>query len=88
MAEMNAHGKFNKSEAAATGPGGSLSTPKKRELVPADHFLLPEKRKFPFKVNGKISCDLLRAAQVRAKQNGYTAVAKEAKSLFDKHCGA
>lgn len=79
---------FNPTEKKAFAPGGSLSTHKKREDVPADHFLMPAERKFPYKVNGKISCDLLRAAISRAGQTGRKDIEAKAKSLFQSNCAA
>lgn len=70
------------------GPGGSLSTPKKRKSVPADHFLMPGERKYPYMVDGKISCNLLRAAISRAGQNNEKDVEARARKMFDMHCGA
>lgn len=85
---MNPSGKFDKTEKGAFEPGGTLSTPTKRMMRPPTDFLLPAERKYPYKVNGKISCDLLRAAMSRAGQNKKAAVAAQAKAMFDQHCGA
>lgn len=85
---MATNGKFNKKEKKAFAPGGSLSTEKQRLTRPRGDFLDSANRKYPFKVGGKVSCDLLRAAQVRAKQNGHDDIAARAKAMFDKTCGA
>lgn len=85
---MNPHGQFNAAEKSAFAPGGSLSTPKKRGGRPAGDFLLPSERKYPYKVNGAISCDLLRAAISRAGQNKERGVESKAKALFNEHCAA
>ena len=87
MAKMSPHGAFTNAETKQFDRGGPLSTPAERMKVPANNFLMPDQRKYPYKVNGKISCDLLRAAQSRAKQNGEPQVAEAAKRLFDEHCG-
>lgn len=80
---------FSKKEESQFNPGGSLSTPKKREQVPADHFLMPTERKYPYKTSdGKISCNMLRAAISRAGQNGESEVESKARSLLKSHCGA
>ena len=67
-------------------PAGS----KKREEKPSHVFLLPSKRKFPYKkkVGGKwkISCTGLLAALRRAAQHNYPDVEKKARSLYNKHC--
>ena len=60
---------------------------KKREKMPSSYFLLPSKRKFPYKTkSGKISCQGLRAAMSRAAQHGYTNVYNKAKRLYNKYC--
>lgn len=79
-------GAFNSKEKKAFAPGGSLSTPKQRKDVPADHFLLPKERKYPYKANGQISCNLLKAAISRAGQNGEAAVESRAKKLYADNC--
>ena len=51
-------------------------------------FLMPEQKKFPI-VNpntGKISCKLLKAAKIRAKQHGYEQIAAKADRLMMTHC--
>lgn len=78
--------KFNKSEESKFAPGGQYSTPKHREDAPASDFLMPAERKYPYKVNGKISCNLLRAAMSRAGQNNEGAVGNKAKELWETHC--
>ena len=63
---------------------------KKREKMPQSAFLLPSKRKFPYKkkVNGKwvVSCPGLRQAIRRQAQYGYSGVLAKAKRLYNKHC--
>jgi len=60
---------------------------KKRQEMPASAFLLPSERKFPVKVyqNGEwvYSEKGLMAAYKRAKQHGYTAVARRAFRLLN-----
>lgn len=62
-----------------------------REGMPDHCFLLPGKKKFPYKTqrNGKwvISRAGLRAAMRRAKQHGYSAVYAKAKALLSRHGG-
>lgn len=86
MALNENNGKFNNKEKAAFAPGGNLSTPKKRESVSPSDFLMPGEKKYPYKVGGKISCHLLKAAISRAGQNNESAVESRAKSLYDEHC--
>jgi hypothetical protein len=79
--------KFNKKEQSAFKSGGEYSTPKKRkEEANSSDFLLPGERKFPYKIGGKISCNLLHAAVSRAAQNNYPDVERRAKALIAKHC--
>lgn len=87
MAGLNENnGKFNNREKAAFAPGGNLSTPKKRDAVSSSDFLMPAEKKYPYKVAGKISCDLLKAAVSRAGENGESAVKSHAQSLYETHC--
>lgn len=88
MAKMSPAGKFNAAEKSQFAPGGALSTPKKRMSRSESDFLLPSQRKYPYKVNGAVSCDLLRAAMSRAGQQKQTGVEKKAKALFQQHCAA
>lgn len=85
---MSQNGAFNKKESAAFEPGGKLSTPKERKTDNASDFLMPAERKYPYKVGGQISCNLLKAAMSRAMQNNEMAVHKKAKQLFMDHCEA
>lgn len=78
--------KFKGPETKAFAPGGSLSTPKQRKAVPSDQFLMPAQKKYPYKVNGQISCNMLKAAMVRAAQNNETAVHSKAKRLYADNC--
>ena len=84
---LSPHGEFTTKEEAAFETGGALSTPKHRmeEAKDAD-FLMPEERKYPYKVKGQISCNLLKAAITRSAQNNETEVNKKAKALFNDHC--
>lgn len=43
-------------------------------------------KKYPFKVQGRISCNLLKAAIVRSAQDGNSEVNKKARDLFDDNC--
>jgi len=65
-----------------------IKSRKKRKQLPSSYFLLPKKRKFPYRdpKTGKIRCDLLKAAIVRAAQHGYSTVERKARSLYEKHC--
>jgi hypothetical protein len=79
---------FGKKENAAFNSGGEYSTPAKRRKDDSGDFLMPAERKYPYKIDGKISCKLLRAAMSRAGQQGATGVAKRAKSLYTEHCAS
>jgi len=65
-----------------------IKSQKKRKQLPSSYFLLPRERKFPYRdpKTGKIRCDLLKAAIVRAAQHGYSTVERKARSLYEKHC--
>ncbi len=63
------------------------ATPKERQSVSAGDFLEPHDRKYPYKVNGKISCNLLKAAMSRSAQNKEMDVHTRAQRLFSQHCG-
>ena len=83
----NSSGKFNSKEDAAFASGGKYSTPAKRQedAKPSD-FLMPSERKYPYKIAGKISCNLLKAAISRAAQNNESGVKAKAESLYHDHC--
>lgn len=85
MADNDA--KFTGATKKAFQPGGTYSSRKNREKDDSGDFLMPAERKYPFKINGKISCKLVRAAMSRAGQNGETEVSKKAHALFEEHCG-
>ena len=62
-----------------------------RDELPADYFLLPSERKFPYREwqganKGAISCNALRAAITRAAQHGYAEVERKARELYNRHC--
>lgn len=64
-----------------------LDRPKERAELPADHFLLPDQRKFPYKnKDGSINCRALRAAISRAAQHGYRDVEERARRLYERYC--
>lgn len=64
-----------------------VDRPTERKELPADHFLLPSERKFPYKnKDGSINCYLLRAAITRAAQHGYREVWEKARALYEKYC--
>lgn len=65
-----------------------IDSPKKRKKLSEELFLVPEERKFPYRdpKTGKIRCDLLRAAIVRAAQHGYLQTAKKARRLYQMYC--
>ena len=71
-------------------PWNPPSTKSAREKMPSSAFLDPQNLKYPVKkqVNGKwvYSCKALRAAEVRAIQNGKTDIANKAKNLYQKLC--
>jgi hypothetical protein len=79
--------KFTGKVKEAFEPGGKFSTEKqRREKAKPSDFLMPAQRKFPYKINGKVSCPLLRAAMVRAGQTGRTDVEARARRLYEQHC--
>jgi len=62
-----------------------------RDELPADYFLLPSERKFPYREwkgpnKGAINCNGLRAAITRAAQHGYAEVERKARELYERHC--
>lgn len=84
---MQPHGEFTGKEQAAFEHGGELSTPKHREEdAKESDFLMPAERKYPYKVKGRISCNLLKAAITRSAQNNEQEVNKKAKNLFNELC--
>lgn len=87
MQEHPNDGKFSKRENKAFSSGGMYSTPHKRQVeAKASDFLMPAARKYPYKVGGKISCNLLKAAISRAGQQGEKQVEARARSLFEDNC--
>lgn len=61
--------------------------PAQRRKMPASHFLLPSKRKFPYRnPDGTINCRLVRAAITRAAQHGYPQVKSKAQNIYQRHC--
>lgn len=84
---MSKHGEFTEKEESTFESGGKYSTPKHREEEAKESdFLMPSERKYPYKVGGKISCNLLKAAMSRSKQHGEMEVHKKAKGMFMDHC--
>jgi len=66
-----------------------LQRPRERKNLPADYFLLPKERKFPWRnKDGSVNCNLLRAAIRRAARYGYREVEAKARRLFKRYCGA
>jgi len=64
-----------------------VDRPRERSELPASHFLLPGKRKFPYRnKDGSVNCALLKAAISRAAQHGYPEVERRARKLYRKHC--
>jgi len=65
-----------------------IGSQKKRKKLPADYFLLPKERKFPYRdpKTGKVRCDLLGAVIARSRQHGYSEVARKARSLLQRYC--
>lgn len=57
---------------------------KKTESKSSD-FLLPSERKYPFKANGKISADLLKATIVQAGKDGNNTIKQKASEIFNDH---
>ncbi len=61
-----------------------------RKELPKSYFLLPSKRKFPYKEwrgsdKGKINLNALVSAIRLANMHGYTQVAKRAKSILSRY---
>ncbi|NIA04110.1 MAG: hypothetical protein GWP09_02050 [Nitrospiraceae bacterium] len=78
---------FGTKENKAFGHKGKYSTPKQRkEKANSSDFLLPGERKYPYKLNGKIDCKLVRAAITRAAQNHESTVLAHAQRIYDQHC--
>lgn len=78
--------KFGPKENSTFASGGKYSTPKHRqEDAKASDFLQPAERKYPYKINGKPSLKLLRAAMSRAKEFGHTEIYNKAKRLWEEH---
>lgn len=64
-----------------------IRSDKERAKVPANFFLLPGDRKFPYKnKDGTLNCNLLRAAITRAAQYGYASVESKARNLYEQYC--
>lgn len=64
-----------------------LNRPREREKLPADYFLMPKERKFPWRnKDGSVNCNLLRAAIVRAAQHNHPEVEKKARELYQQYC--
>ena len=58
-----------------------------RKRLPRSAFLLPSKRKFPYRTgSGAVSCSMLSAAIKRAAQHGYPTVRAKAKRLYQRYC--
>jgi len=62
-----------------------------RNELPDSYFLLPREKKFPYREwrgadKGKINCNALRAAIVRAAQHGYREVYNKARKLYQQYC--
>lgn len=64
-----------------------IRSDKEREKVPANFFLLPGDRKFPYRnKDGSLNCNLLRAAIGRAAQFNYGSVEAKARKLYQQYC--
>ncbi len=58
-----------------------------RKKLPSSYFLLPKERKFPYRnKDGSVNCNMLRAAEVRAKQTNRPGVAARARKLRERYC--
>jgi len=58
-----------------------------RKRLPRSAFLLPSRRKFPYRTaSGAVSCRMLKAAVTRAAQHGYPTVRAKAKRLYQRYC--
>jgi hypothetical protein len=61
--------------------------PELRKKAPADYFLDPSSRRYPYKTwEGEISCDRLLAAMQLSSLHGHRQVYERAKALYNKHC--
>lgn len=61
--------------------------PELRDKAPADFFLDPSSRKYPYKTwDGQISCERLKAAMQLSSLHGYKHIYDRAKRLYEKHC--
>lgn len=61
--------------------------PELREKAPADYFLDPSSRRYPYKTwEGKISCERLKAAMQLSALHGHRQIYDRAKRLYEKHC--
>ena len=64
-----------------------ITSERERKEVPADYFLLPGDRKFPYKNrDGSLNCNLVRAAISRAAQFNYASVESKARSIYEQYC--
>lgn len=65
-----------------------IDSKSEREKVPADYFLDPENRRYPYKNrDGSINCYMLRSAIRLAGMHGEEGIKQKAQELFNKHCG-
>jgi len=65
-----------------------IDSKKEREKVPADYFLDPDNRRYPYKNrDGSINCYMLRSAIRLASMHGEESIRKRAQELYDKYCG-
>ncbi len=61
--------------------------PELRKKAPADYFLAPSSRRYPYKTwDRKISCERLKAAMKLSALHGHKQVYDRAKALYEKYC--
>lgn len=61
--------------------------PELRDKAPKDFFLDPSSRRYPYKtLDGKISCERLKAAMSLSALHGHRQIYERAKALYERHC--
>jgi len=65
-----------------------LDREEERKKLPADYFLDPKRRRYPYRnKDGSINCYMLRSAKRLAAMHGDTAIARKADRLLKEYCG-
>lgn len=67
-------------------PNNWIHNQSKRKNKPASWFLDSKHKKYPYKVNGKISCERLRNAIRLAGMHGDASIKARAQRLYARHC--